>query len=61
VLTDIIAHALGLPPEIKQDLLAETDVARRVSHLRKILGQVADQGPRSAHESCPFPPPFSIN
>jgi uncharacterized protein len=61
VLTDIIAHALGLPPEVKQDLLAETDVARRASHLRKILGQVADPSPRSVHEPCPFPPPFSIN
>ena len=61
VLTDIIAHALGLPSEIKQDLLAETDVTRRVSHLRKILEQVADQSPRSVHEPRPFPPPFSIN
>ncbi|MBV8383705.1 MAG: hypothetical protein JOZ63_13940, partial [Planctomycetaceae bacterium] len=42
-------------------LSLEAILGRRVSHLRKILGQVADQGPRSAHESCPFPPPFSIN
>jgi Lon protease-like protein len=61
VLTDIIAHALGLPSEIKQNLLAETNVARRVSHLRKILEQVADQSARSVHEPHPFPPPFSIN
>jgi hypothetical protein len=57
VLTDIIAHALGLPPAIKQRLLAESKVKRRVNLLRALLRQTVDQG-----EAVPiFPPNFSAN
>jgi Lon protease-like protein len=57
LLSDIIAHALGLPSDLKQDLLAEPNVDRRVAILRTILRQVAgeDQSTRT------FPPPFSVN
>ena len=37
VLTDIVAHALGLPAEIKQSLLAEPRVDRRADVLLSIL------------------------
>ncbi|MEJ7637568.1 MAG: LON peptidase substrate-binding domain-containing protein [Singulisphaera sp.] len=39
VLTDILAHAMGLPPERKQALLAESRVDRRVDELLDILRQ----------------------
>jgi Lon protease-like protein len=57
VLTDIIAHALPLPPELKQTLLEEARVTRRVETLRLILQQLV------AHEEEPreFPPRFSDN
>ena len=57
VLSDIIAHALNLPPALKQGLLAETSVDRRVDILRTALQQVAATGGLAR----PFPPPFSIN
>jgi uncharacterized protein len=60
-LTDLVAHTLGLPPTIKQDLLAETRVDRRADVLVEILRQLADR-PSSADEGPrPFPPPFSAN
>ncbi len=61
ILTDIIAHALGLPSEIKQVLLAETHVARRARHLRQILEQIVERGLDMAREPRSFPPPFSAN
>ncbi len=56
-LSDIIAHALGLPPGILQGLLSETTVDRRVETLRAILLSIIaeDQSTRA------FPPPFSAN
>jgi Lon protease-like protein len=56
-LSDIVAHALGLPPIIQQNLLAETEVDRRVETLCTILHSVVDEtsAPRG------FPPPFSLN
>jgi uncharacterized protein len=63
VLTDLIAHALSLPSGIKQLLLAETHVDRRVERLRQILQEVVGRarGPASADEPRPFPPSFSMN
>jgi Lon protease-like protein len=57
VLTDIIAHALGLPSEIRQHLLAEPNVDGRVSALWTILHQVA----KHKDPTRIFPPPFSAN
>ena len=57
VLSDIIAHALGLPSEMKQDLLGEPSVERRASTLRSILRQVVDKNDVTPS----FPPPFSTN
>lgn len=57
VLSDIIAHALGLPPAIKQKLLSETKVDRRVETLLVMLQSIiAERTP-----SRSFPPPFSLN
>jgi Lon protease-like protein len=56
-LSDIIAHALGLPASDKQALLAETRIDRRVDSLMEILQNLAGEVPRSR----PFPPPFSRN
>jgi uncharacterized protein len=57
VLTDIIAHALPIPPDVKQGLLSEPKVARRVETLRVILRELVEED-----ESKPdFPPRFSRN
>jgi Lon protease-like protein len=57
VLSDIIAHALGLPPSTKQELLGETKVERRVEALRAILRTIVDDDDSTRN----FPPPFSAN
>jgi Lon protease-like protein len=59
VLCDVLAFALPLPPEGKQELLAEADEARRVRRLLEQLGQLAQQP--AADESRKFPPEFSEN
>lgn len=59
--TDLLAHALSLPPSVKQDLLNERRVAYRASilieHLRLLLGPIA----RSAVDRGAFPPRLSDN
>jgi len=57
VLSDIIAHALRLPSPVKQSLLSETHVGRRVESLRLILQQITGQ----EDSKGAFPPPFSPN
>jgi uncharacterized protein len=57
VLTDIIAHALGLPSATKHQLLAEPKVDRRVDALRSLLRQIIDDG----ESARAFPPNFSAN
>jgi Lon protease-like protein len=61
VLTDIVAHALGLPAEVKQLLLAEPRVDCRAHSLLEILRQILARNPEGASASKPFPPPFSMN
>jgi Lon protease-like protein len=61
VLTDIVGHALGLPAEIKQILLAETRVDRRVSCLQGVLRQILSGVPETDGDGRPFPPAFSTN
>lgn len=56
-LADVVAHALGLPPMLKQGLLAETSVDARVTVLRSVLERLAGQEPSTPS----FPPPFSLN
>ncbi len=57
VLTDIIAHALPLPADVKQGLLAEPKVVHRVETLRTILRElVVHDEPKPR-----FPPRFSMN
>ena len=57
LLADIITHALDLPPALKQSLLAESSVDRRVDTLRSVLRQVTS----GEGQHRPFPPPFSAN
>jgi uncharacterized protein len=57
ILSDIIAHALDLPVAVKQSLLEETRVDRRVSLLISLLRSLIDQIP-PGHR---FPRPFSLN
>lgn len=57
VLADIIIHALPLPAILKQCLLAEASVDRRVEQLVAVLRPVAE-GPVRGRA---FPPPFSAN
>jgi Lon protease-like protein len=57
ILTDIIAHALALPTGVKQALLAETRVDRRVDAL---MNRLHDLGGEVGHARR-FPPPFSRN
>jgi len=61
ILTDIIAHALGLPPLVKQRFLNETRVWHRVEALRTILRQAVERDAATQPVSRPFPPPFSMN
>jgi Lon protease-like protein len=56
VLTDIVAHALGFPPEVKQALLAEPCADLRADRLLDLLAEIACSDPPSR-----FPPPFSAN
>jgi Lon protease-like protein len=60
-LTDIIGHALGLPPAQKQALLAEPHVGRRVDHLIGVLRPIVRRSLREARDGLAFPPPFSAN
>jgi Lon protease-like protein len=57
VLSDIIAHALPLPSGVKQLLLSETHVVRRVECLRFILSRIT----RQEVSTATFPPLFSLN
>jgi Lon protease-like protein len=57
VLSDIMVHTLTLTPQLKQCLLAETSVDRRVLKLTTILHKLIG----GAADSRPFPPPFSVN
>jgi uncharacterized protein len=57
ILSDIIAHALGLPASDKQALLAETRVDRRVDALMGVLPNLGGEVPHARR----FPPPFSRN
>ena len=61
VLTDIVTHALGLPAEVKQLLLAETRVPVRSDTLLSILRRIAGHEPGAAPDGRSFPPPFSLN
>ncbi len=56
-LTDIIANALEIPISLKQTLLAEPSVDRRVGLLLRALGEKENSG-RPARG---FPPRFSLN
>jgi Lon protease-like protein len=57
VLSDLIAYTLNLPPALKQRLLEETVVDRRVSTLCTTLERLTE----SRGAARPFPPPFSAN
>lgn len=57
VLTDILAHALGLPPGLKQSFLEECRVTHRAERLIEVLRPLALGPPLRP----PFPPPFSPN
>lgn len=58
-LTDLIAYILEIPSRLKQKLLAESAVDRRVEILLRILGE-HDRDPQ-ANASRSFLPPFSRN
>jgi Lon protease-like protein len=61
-LTDLIAHALGLPPAVKQQLLAETRVDQRSEFLVHLLRQIAPRKSKPLLAGAgEFPPPFSAN
>jgi Lon protease-like protein len=57
VMSDIIAHALDLPAAVKQSLLEEIRVDRRISLLVSLLRSLIDQVPPGRR----FPRPFSLN
>jgi Lon protease-like protein len=61
VLTDIVAHALGLPAEVKQGLLADPRVDRRAAFLRSLLQRTLGGDPDETPPVPMFPPPFSTN
>jgi Lon protease-like protein len=57
VLADIMIHTLALPPALKQCLLGEPSVDRRVEELCTALHQAVGE----ARGGRNFPPPFSAN
>lgn len=57
ILVDVLTYALPLSPEVKQELLEELSVQRRVECLLTSLGET----PAAAPEQRQFPPGFSIN
>lgn len=61
VLTDLVAHALGLPADSRQFLLAEPRVVHRADALLNILRQLLGGGPDPTRKPRPYPPPFSLN
>jgi Lon protease-like protein len=60
VLTDLLAHALGLTPALRQAFLAERAVDRRADGLIALLKQVDRSDPDASRSHRPFPP-FSVN
>lgn len=58
VACDLLAFHLPLPPDFKQELLEELDVARRAARLTEYLLAFA---PANAKPPHPFPPKFSAN
>ena len=58
-LCDILSFALPLDVEIKQELLEELDVERRVKRLLKALVPDSPKAPAAADKK--FPPEFSLN
>ena len=60
-LTDLVAHAMGLPPTMKQALLDETQAHRRADHLIEVLARLLGDEPISSGPSRDYPPPFSPN
>ncbi len=62
VLTDIVAHALGLSATVQQSFLAEADPERRALGLIALLRANPGLGdPKAPAGSREFPPPFSSN
>lgn len=61
VLTDIVGHALGLAPEVKQQLLGELCPVRRADTLIQVLSQASGRAPQENPAGRLFPPPFSPN
>jgi len=57
-LCDIVSFAVPLETQVKQQLLAELDVERRV---RFLLDQLRTGKPAGAESRSPFPPAFSDN
>lgn len=60
MLTDLVAHTLGLAPGVKQALLEECKVEKRLEYLLGILRQVVSR-PRANEGKHRFPPRFSDN
>lgn len=60
-LTDLLGHALGLPAETKQALLANTSPHGRALVLADILDAMLPPEPNPIQGSRPYPPPFSSN
>jgi uncharacterized protein len=59
VLTDLMAHSLGLPPVWKQTLLAQPDARLRADSLIDVLARILDAAD-PGRPPRPFPP-FSVN
>src|SRR5436309_10098133 len=61
-LCDVLAFALPLPPEAKQELLEMLGVADRARQLMEAFRAIVGGGAPVAHDpSKRFPPDFSVN
>ena len=61
VLADILSNAVSLSPDIKQSLLAEAHVGRRVELLLHEIGRMNQPSQGQDLPNQTFPPPFSAN
>jgi Lon protease-like protein len=60
-LCDVLAFALPLPPEVKQELLEEQDVSERARRLMTAFQLVAESPIKPPGAGRRFPPDFSAN
>jgi Lon protease-like protein len=58
---DVLSFVLPLPPEVKQELLEQLNVAQRIARLIEHLQEKQPSSQSEASPAAKFPPEFSLN